>query len=398
MSKIKLSTILPGILIAATGVGAGDLITASMAGYKVGLILWVPIIGAFLKYVLTEGIARYQMATGETLISGWILKLGSWIKWPFFLYLALWSFVVGGALINANAAALNSIYPIQYGKFIYGIFSSLLATGLIIFGNFALFEKVMAFLISLMFITVVATAPFFLDSPLQLFTGFTSFSLFDWNGAWIIGVLGGVGGTLTIVCYGYWLQESNRKGHEGLKQSRFDLAVSYTLTALFSVAMIIIGTKLTSDVKGGGQFVSEIAVLFSDQLGSWGGLCFKVGFFCGVFSSLLGVWQSVPYLFADVYSLHKGLENKKLQEGRPYHSYLLLMTFVPLSSLWIKFQSIQLIYAVIGAAFIPICALSLLLLGHFHISDKRFKNSLMTNTILLICLFFFLYSGFKNFF
>ncbi|MBC8146017.1 MAG: iron transporter, partial [bacterium] len=40
----------PGILIAATGVGAGDLITASLAGSDVGLVVvWAVVLGALLK-------------------------------------------------------------------------------------------------------------------------------------------------------------------------------------------------------------------------------------------------------------------------------------------------------------------------------------------------------------
>jgi Mn2+/Fe2+ NRAMP family transporter len=41
----------PGLLVAATGVGAGDLATASFAGSLLGNgILWAAVLGAFLKY------------------------------------------------------------------------------------------------------------------------------------------------------------------------------------------------------------------------------------------------------------------------------------------------------------------------------------------------------------
>ena len=64
-----LSLIGPGILIAATRVGAGDLATASFAGSQLGTaILWAAVIGAFLKFVLNEGLARWQLATGSTVL------------------------------------------------------------------------------------------------------------------------------------------------------------------------------------------------------------------------------------------------------------------------------------------------------------------------------------------
>jgi len=53
------SKIVLGLLVAATGVGAGDLITASLAGSNLGVvILWAAVAGAVFKWLLNEGIAR----------------------------------------------------------------------------------------------------------------------------------------------------------------------------------------------------------------------------------------------------------------------------------------------------------------------------------------------------
>ena len=53
---------------------------------------------------------------------------------------------------------------------------------------------------------------------------------------WTLVVMGGVGGTLTMLCYGYWIREQGRSGPEALRTSRIDLAFSYAATALFGVA------------------------------------------------------------------------------------------------------------------------------------------------------------------
>ena len=59
----------PGIAVAATGVGAGDMISATNAGAKFGtVLLWTIVYGALLKFALTEGIGRWQLATGSTLL------------------------------------------------------------------------------------------------------------------------------------------------------------------------------------------------------------------------------------------------------------------------------------------------------------------------------------------
>ena len=72
-----LSIIGPGILVAATGIGAGDLATAAFTGTKLGVaILWAVVLGAFYKFVLNEGLTRWQLTTGTTLLESALSHLG----------------------------------------------------------------------------------------------------------------------------------------------------------------------------------------------------------------------------------------------------------------------------------------------------------------------------------
>ena len=106
--------IAPGLLMAATGVGAGDLMTGTLAGAELGTtVLWAALAGAFLKFVLSEGVARWQLATGTTLLEGWNDKLGAWIRWPFLIYLSLFTVIVGRALANACGVAGTAIAAIS---------------------------------------------------------------------------------------------------------------------------------------------------------------------------------------------------------------------------------------------------------------------------------------------
>ena len=126
----------PGILVAATGVGAGDLATASFAGSQLGTaILWAALLGAFLKFVLNEGLARWQLATGDTLLEGAVLRFGRIVGWLFLPYLFLWSFFVGAALMSACGAALQALFPLfddaERGRMVFGALSSLLGLVLV---------------------------------------------------------------------------------------------------------------------------------------------------------------------------------------------------------------------------------------------------------------------------
>ena len=62
---MKLSDIGPGLLLAATGIGVGDMVSSTIAGAEYGLTLvWALAAGVVLKFAITEGAARWQLGTG----------------------------------------------------------------------------------------------------------------------------------------------------------------------------------------------------------------------------------------------------------------------------------------------------------------------------------------------
>jgi Mn2+/Fe2+ NRAMP family transporter len=394
--------IIPGILVAATGVGAGDLVTASLAGSEVGLVLlWAALVGALLKWVLNEGLARWQMATGTTLIQGWVQKLGGWIEWAFMIYFFLWTYSVGGALINACGVAGAGLFPVSdphTSKIFWGIIHSLAGLLLVWFGGFKVFQYAMSFFIVIMVIAVPLTVVLVGPDLSEILSGLFVPRIPRGSVGWLLGVIGGVGGTVTLMSYSYWIREKKRAGAEGVKACRLDLSVGYALTALFGVSMIIIGSRITVTGKG-----ATVALLLADQLaavfGPAGRLFFLLRFWGAVFSSLLGVWQGVPYIFADFLQLRRGKGNGSASGGdlsrtKAYRIYLIILAVVPIQLLWFNVQQVQLIYAVLGALFMPLLALTLLLLNNRRDwVGRRFKNGRLTNGLLLITMLFFLYLG-----
>ena len=169
--------------------------------------------------------------------------------------------------------------------------------------------------------------------------------------------------------------------------------------------MVIIGT--TIEIEGRG---ATLLVSLSDQLieplGPAGKWIFLVGAAGAVFSSLLGVWQAIPYLFADVWGLlHRdrraaddAAEPLSIDTlGLPYRGYLLALAFIPMLGLFVRFQEIQKLYAVIGATFIPLLAVALLVLnGRRDWVGDEFRNRPTTVVVLLATLAFFLWIGWRK--
>lgn len=85
-NKKKFIVFGPGIILAATGIGAGDLVTNSTAGANFGIVLaWTILIGVSLKVLVTEGVGRYTLATGKTILEGG-RSLGKWTMYYFVVY------------------------------------------------------------------------------------------------------------------------------------------------------------------------------------------------------------------------------------------------------------------------------------------------------------------------
>ncbi len=388
----------PGILIAATGVGAGDLATAAFTGSQLGTaVLWAVVLGAFLKWVLNEGIARWQLASDETLLEGAVARLGRPVAWLFLPYLLLWSFFVGAALMSACGVTMHAIAPVfdsaADGKIAFGIAHALLGAALVRAGGFALFEKIMGLCIGVMFAVVVVTAIALWPGHDEVVRGLFRPSIPDRDGqglTWTVALMGGVGGTLTVLCYGYWIREKGRRGLDALRLCRLDLGVGYAMTAIFGMCMVIIGSAIAVHGKGAGLVVS-LADRLDQTLGPAGKWAFLVGAWGAVFSSLLGVWQAVPYLFADFVRIVRksGDADLDLTGTRSYRMYLLAITFVPMLGLGLGFKEVQKFYAIIGALFIPMLALALLILNSRRVWVGRAKNGPAAIAVLIATLLFF---------
>jgi Mn2+/Fe2+ NRAMP family transporter len=392
----------PGILLAATGVGAGDLLTASLAGANAGVvILWAAMAGGVMKWTLNEGIARWQMATGTTLLKGWLTHLGPWVQWIFLPYFLLWSFFVGGALVTACGVAGAALLPLgdpTVSKNIWAIIHSVAGLVLVLAGGFRTFEFMMSACMAMMFAGVMATAALLAPEWSSLVQGLLVPRIPAGQLPWLLGVMGGVGGTVTLLSYGYWIREKGRTGEEGLRICRIDLGVAYALTALFGIAMLIIGSRIHVEVQG-LRLAEQLAAQLEQVLGPWGRWMFLLGFWGAVFSSLLGVWQSAPYLFADFLALRRAKANVQheapdLKKTAAYRGYLIGMTLVPLLLLWFTVQRVQLAYAVMGALFMPLLAVTLLILNsQERLVGKGMRSNLWASAVLAATILLFAYMG-----
>jgi Mn2+/Fe2+ NRAMP family transporter len=401
--KRTLKIIGPGIAVAATGVGAGDMVAAAIAGSKYGMsVAWAALVGSILKFALSEGLARWQLGNGEPILHGWIKYLGKPVKYYFLIYLLIWTVVVSGALVVGCGMAAHALFP-SISVTVWGITHSLMACAFVYWGKYERFESVMKVLIGLMFLSFIGTA-FTIQDPFTIFKeSIFNMAIPEGSGKFLLGVIGGVGGTLTLLSYGYWIKEKKWEKTEDLEKVHLDLFVGYALTGLFGFSIIVLASKALLgggiEIKG-NQGVIQMAHMLEGDLGAMGKYIFIIGFWAATLTSSIGVWQSIPYIFCDFVSTNWPDKRESIlsTKSKWYKGYLLYITFASIPLLFFqKPVLIIIIYSVIGAMFMPFLAGTLLYMNSkSEWVGKELVNKVPSTLVLIISLLLFGYLSYES--
>jgi Mn2+/Fe2+ NRAMP family transporter len=403
----------PGLLAAAAGVGAGDLVATMVAGASFGtVLLWAAVLGTVLKLGLAEAVGRWHLASGTTILDGW-RTLGYWATGFFGFYAVIWGFVYGATAMSAVGLALNALVGGMQVRY-WAMIAGLVGLVLVWIQRYAVFEKFIAVLVGVKFLTVVTTAALVTPDLGELATGLVP-RLPDGSVVYVLGLIGGVGGTITMAAYGYWMMAKGWRDSRWMPMMRLDNAVGYVMTGIFVVAMLVVGAEMLL-----GQHLTEsdrglltLGTELGERYGEWARLLFLVGFLAVTTTSLLGVWNGVSLLFADwtraVRLSHGSRAREELAatsatepaaepgtDARPestpgdeptrstaFRGYLLWLTFPPMALLFLdKPFALTLVYGVLGAFFMPFLAFTLLVLLNSRRMVREHRSGWLSNLLL----------------
>ncbi|MEJ2869144.1 Nramp family divalent metal transporter [Actinomycetospora sp. OC33-EN08] len=397
----------PGILAAAAGVGAGDLVATMVAGAEYGTaLLWAALVGTGLKLALGEGVGRWHLASGSTLLDGW-RRLGRWATGFFAVYIVIWGFVYGATAMSAVGLPLNALFgglSVRYWAMIAGV----VGLALVWAQRYQVFEKFVTVLVALKFVTVVSVAILVTPNLGDLASGLVP-RLPAGSTVYVLGLVGGVGGTITMAAYGYWMFAKGWKGTGWLSMMRLDNAVGYVMTGIFVVAMLIVGSTLLlgQDLTESDRGLLTLGEVLGADYGQWARILFLVGFLAVTTSSLLGVWNGVSLLFADTLrtlrlphgkaadtvgseAAVEGEEGERgayeaatVERSWAFRGYLLWLTVPPMVLLFIDRPfALTLVYGVLGSVFMPFLAITLMLLLNSSRVAAGGRSGWLSNVLL----------------
>ncbi|MEU4616912.1 Nramp family divalent metal transporter [Streptomyces umbrinus] len=414
----------PGIVVAATGVGAGDLVATLIAGSNFGYtLLWAAVIGCLVKISLAEAAGRWHLSTGRTLFDGWA-SLGRWTSWFFVVYVVIWGFVYGAAAMSSSGLPLQALFPDVMDLEWWAVLTGLVGLVFVWFNKYEVFEKVMTVLVGVMFVVTVYLAIRVTPNLGDAFAGLLPV-LPDEKDSILntLGLIGGVGGTITLAAYGYWVNAKGWTNTGWMKVMRLDNRVAYITTGIFVISMLFVGAELLHSsnvaIASGDKGLIQLGDILEDEYGTATAKFFLIGFFATSFTSLIGVWHGVSLMFADfVERYRKDRADRATGEGKPpagkttsgegsapsggstsgeevasgarerswpFRAYLLWLTFPPIVLLF-QGEPFRLIilYGVLGAAFLPFLALTLVWLLNSSRTPAEWRNGILSNSMLTI--------------
>jgi Mn2+/Fe2+ NRAMP family transporter len=391
---VRIRDLGPGLILAATGIGVGDMVASTIAGAEYGLTLaWALAAGVVVKYAITEGVARWQLATGRTMVEGWRDHLPAALVVGFFAYFVVWSYFVSSALVTASAFVPAALIP-SVPLWAWGTLHAIAALVLVLVGRYEQLLTVMKVFIGMMFTALIATVLLILFRSGADWGAMASRS--EFSVSYTLSLIGGIGGTVTLLSYGYWMKEAGWAGPTRLRDARIDLFVSFALAFVFALCMIF----LSSQIEWAGPILETgptLCLLLADRIGQETGAIgrglFLVGFWGAAYSSVVGVFDGVPFLFDDW--IHVWRHQTALgKRGWAYRSWAVYLTIAAISSMvlsrpvWLVFA-----YTLVGSAFFPFVIATLLWLNNSRHMPASARSSATVNVVLVGALLLYVYLG-----
>jgi Mn2+/Fe2+ NRAMP family transporter len=268
--------------------------------------------------------------------------------------------------------------------------------------RYQVFEKFMTVLVLIKFVSVVSIAVLVAPNLADVANGLVP-RLPEGSTIYVLGLIGGVGGTITMAAYGYWMMAKGWRGTGWLSVMRLDNAVGYVMTGIFVIAMLIVGAEilLGQELTEGDSGLLILGTELGTRYGEWARILFLVGFLAVTWTSLLGVWNGVSLLFADwtrtIRLPHgsaaapgsesdsgKEYQARAAERSTPFRAYLIWLTVPPMALLFFDRPfAVTLVYGVLGAAFMPFLGGTLLLLLNSKRIDRAGRSGWLSNALLV---------------
>jgi manganese transport protein len=410
----------PGMILAASIVGSGELIATTTLGAETGYAaLWVIMLSCLLKPLMQSELGRFTIATGETglgalnLVPGPRISLGrqavGWVPIAWMLMVMLTRFQIG-AMFGGVAQALSLIFPaVPEAVWVVPLFA--LTLYLLLGGGYERVEglatiKVCLFTLLTCLCAVLLTRRSDLFSWQEVAQGFR-FELPAQGLASAIAVFGITGvGASELFMYPYWCVEKGYARYAGkrddspawqqralgwIRVMNLDILVTMFIYTLATIAFYLLGAGILNKqglVPKGSETIAVLSRMYTDTLGWWGVAVFYVGAIATLYGTIFAATAADSRVFSDLCRIAGYYEREDFRSRNQYRKvFVIVLSGVPVVLYYVFRDPVGMVKlgGLAQACLLPCLAFSCLYLKYQRLPRLAASGPLASAGLWLVC-------------
>lgn len=384
----------PGMILAASIVGSGELIATTTLGAQVGYAaLWVILLSCFIKPAVQAELGRYTIATGETGLESFNRLPGprwkvSWVVWAWALMVLMTQFQVG-AMFGGVSQVMHELVPsVPVNAWVFVFLAITLA--LLLGGGYERIERLAMVKVGLFTLLTFLAALLLLRMP-QYFSWKRLLDGLKFRApgeglATAVAVFGitGVGAT-ELFMYPYWCVEKGYARFTGRRDGssawrlraqgwvrvmNLDIFASMIIYTVATVAFYLLGAGVLHGmglVPAAKDMIRVLSYIYTQTLGGWSLWVFYAGAIVTLYGTIFAATAAHSRVYADMFRLMGFFRAEDYAARVRYRDrFVWALTLIPVA-LFLIFQSpVKMVVAggVAQALMIPVIAAGALWLRH----------------------------------
>jgi len=387
----------PGIILASTIVGSGELVATTVLGAEHGYsLLWLIIVSCVIKIVVQNELGRYTIGTGETTLEAFDRipgpRLGaSWVVWAWFFSTATSLIAIGG-ILGGISQVIHMIVPsVPIMAWVWII--NIATVAILSVGRYELIERVSVAMVAGFTVMTIGAAWVLLDSP-QYFSWSAvadglSFHMPEGGFLSAVSVVGLTGvGASELGIYPYWCLEKGyarftgprddspawiRRARGWIRVLGFDVINSMVIYTFATIAFYLLGAGILNGmgiVPAGTEMIETLSNMYTATLGEWSRYLFLGGAAAVLYSTVFAGTAARSRMLADWLGILKAYDKGDYTLRLRFQRLFVIALLIVPSLYYMFFQEPVMMIKMAGAveaAMLPIVGFSTVYLRHRHL-------------------------------
>ncbi len=383
----------PGMILAASIVGSGELIATTTLGAQTGFAaLWIILFSCFIKPIVQAELGRFVISTGETGLEAFDRVPGprfkvNWIVWVWALMVLMTQFQVG-AMFGGVAQVLNSLMPFLSVK-LWVLPIVAISLALLLGGGYHRIESLAMVKVGFFTMLTVLSAAMVMKSPefrwSELFEGLwpampsggllTAVAVFGMTGV----------GASEIFMYPYWCVEKGYARFTGprsagpawverargwIRVMHVDVVFSMLVYTVATCAFYVLGAAVLHPkgvVPDAGTMIATLSELYTSTLGEWALVLFYLGAVATLYGTIFAATAAHSRIYADMVRMMGGFEREDISARNRWRDrFIIVLTVIPVTLFYVFKNPVSMVVAggLAQALTLPVICIGILYLRH----------------------------------